>query len=164
MVKGKRNGLTFTECSVKIYRILLLSPHIENEATTMQRNRSVHTAWMTTFFKLTGALFSWGHFLFFRLSDDLLKEPTSSLLAYTHRRPRLTERKRTFFTLRERNAVCETKNDALHVQANSYTTFMLESFYFMKAFTRKNEFVMFHYFLFIIIKTYSTIAFYILKV
>ena len=26
MVKGKRNGLTFTECSVKICRILLLSP------------------------------------------------------------------------------------------------------------------------------------------
>ena len=123
MVKGKRNGLTFTECSVKIYRILLLSPHIENEATTMQRNRSAHTAWMTTFFKLTGALFSWEHFFFFRLSDDLLKEPTSSLLAYTHRRPRLTERKRTFFTLRERNAICETKSDALHVQANSYTTF-----------------------------------------
>ena len=26
MVKGKKNGLTFTECSVKICRILLLSP------------------------------------------------------------------------------------------------------------------------------------------
>ena len=54
---------------------------------------------------------------------SLLKEPISSLFAYTHRRPRLTERKRTLFTLRERKAVCETKSDALHVQANSYTTF-----------------------------------------
>ena len=103
--------------------------HIENEATTMQRNRSAHTAWKTTFFKLTGALFSWGHVFFFRLSDEkcqkfiLLKEPTSSLLAYTHRRPRITERKRTVSTLRARNAVCETKSGALHVQANSYTTF-----------------------------------------
>ena len=84
---------------------------------------------MKTFFKLTGALFSWGHVFFFRLSDEkcqkfiLLKEPTSSLLAYTHRRPWLTERKRTVSTLRERNAVCETKSGALHVQANSYTTF-----------------------------------------
>ena len=84
---------------------------------------------MTTFFKLTWALFSWGHVFFFRLSDEkcqkfiLLKEPTSSLLAYTHRRPWLTERKRTVSTLRERNAVCETKSGALHVQANSYTTF-----------------------------------------
>ena len=41
-----------------------------NEATTMQRNRSAHTAWKTTFFKLTGALFSWGHVFFFRLSDE----------------------------------------------------------------------------------------------
>ena len=54
---------------------------------------------------------------------SLLKEPTSSLFAYTHRRPRLTERKRTLFTLRERKAICETKSDASHVQANSYTTF-----------------------------------------
>ena len=54
---------------------------------------------------------------------SLLKEPTSSLFAYTHRRPRLAERKRTLFTLRERKAICETKSDASHVQANSYTTF-----------------------------------------
>ena len=40
MVKGKRSGLTFTECSVKMRRILSLHHHIENEATTMQRNRS----------------------------------------------------------------------------------------------------------------------------
>ena len=40
MVKGKRNGLTFTECSVKIRRF---HRHIENEATTMQRNRSAHS-------------------------------------------------------------------------------------------------------------------------
>ena len=38
------NGLTVTECSVKICRFLLLSPHTENGATTMQRNRSAHTA------------------------------------------------------------------------------------------------------------------------
>ena len=53
---------------------------------------------------------------------SLLKEPTLSLFAYTHRRPRLTERKRTLFTLRERKAICETKSDASHVQENSYTT------------------------------------------
>ena len=40
IVKGKRNGLTFTECSVKIRRF---HRHIENEATTMQRNRSARS-------------------------------------------------------------------------------------------------------------------------
>ena len=45
MVKGKKNGLTFTEYSVKICRFLLLYRHIENEAATMRRNRSAHTAW-----------------------------------------------------------------------------------------------------------------------
>ena len=44
MVKGKRNGLTFTKCSVKICRFLPLSTDIENEATTVQRNRCVHTS------------------------------------------------------------------------------------------------------------------------
>ena len=44
MVKGKRNGLTFTECSVKICRFLCFQRHFENEATTMQRNQSAHTA------------------------------------------------------------------------------------------------------------------------
>ena len=130
MVKGKKNGLTFTECSVKVCWILLLSPpYWKWSYHNATRSECAHIAWKTTFFKLTGALFSWGHVFFFRLSDEkcqkfiLLKEPTSSLLAYTHRRPRLTERKRTVSTLRERNAVCETKSGALHVQANSYTTF-----------------------------------------
>ena len=41
IVKGKRNGLTFTECSVKIRRF---HRHIENEATTMQRNRKSRDA------------------------------------------------------------------------------------------------------------------------
>ena len=36
MVKGKRNGLTFTEYSVKICRFL---GYIDNHAITMQRNR-----------------------------------------------------------------------------------------------------------------------------
>ena len=45
-----------------------------------------------------------------------------------------------------------------------YGSVALQSFYFMKAFTRKNEFVISCYFLFIIIKTYSTIAFIILNV
>ena len=40
MVKGKRSGLTFTEYSVKMRRILSFYRRIENEATTMQRNRS----------------------------------------------------------------------------------------------------------------------------
>ena len=43
IVKEKRNGLTFTERSVKICRF---HRHIENNATTMQRNRSAHTAWV----------------------------------------------------------------------------------------------------------------------
>ena len=53
--------------------------------------------------KMTGAFFSCGHVFFLRLSDEkckkkfsLWKEPISSLFAYTHRRPKFTERKRTF--------------------------------------------------------------------
>ena len=48
MVKEKRNGLTFTERSVKIcrFRILPLSPPYLNNATKLQRNRSAHTAWV----------------------------------------------------------------------------------------------------------------------
>ena len=45
MVKRKRNGLTSTECSVKICRFLPLSSPYWNWATTMQRNRSAHAAW-----------------------------------------------------------------------------------------------------------------------
>ena len=44
MVKGKRNGLTSTECSVKPADFYRFHHHIENGATTMQRNRSAHTA------------------------------------------------------------------------------------------------------------------------
>ena len=48
MVKRKRKGLNFTECSVNVCRFLQLHRHIENEAATMQSNRSAHTAWMVT--------------------------------------------------------------------------------------------------------------------
>ena len=44
MVKGKRNDLTSTECSVKSADFYRFHRHIENGATTMQRNRSTHTA------------------------------------------------------------------------------------------------------------------------
>ena len=42
MVKGKRNGLTFTECSVKSAEFCYFHRHIENEATTMQRESLHH--------------------------------------------------------------------------------------------------------------------------
>ena len=42
MVKGKRNDLTSTECSVKSVDFYRFHRHIENGATTMQRNRSTH--------------------------------------------------------------------------------------------------------------------------
>ena len=45
MVKGKRNDLTSTECSVKSAVFYRFHRHIENGATTMQRNRSAHNAW-----------------------------------------------------------------------------------------------------------------------
>ena len=41
--RKKRNGLTFTECSVKICRLFPFHRHkVENNETTMQRNQSVH--------------------------------------------------------------------------------------------------------------------------
>ena len=46
MVKGKKNGLTFPERSVKICRFLALSPPCWKSTTTMQCNRSAHTAWV----------------------------------------------------------------------------------------------------------------------
>ena len=45
MVKGKRYGLTSTECSVKSADFYRFHRHIENGATTMQRNRSAHATW-----------------------------------------------------------------------------------------------------------------------
>ena len=108
---------------------------------------------------------------------SLLKEPISSSFAYTHRRRRLTERNERFLlSVSERlyakrkamRYMCKqtvtqhlAKRDS---RLPAYGSVVLQSFYFMKAFTRKNEFVMSYYFLFIIIKTYSTITFYILNV
>ena len=164
MVKGKRNGLTFTECSVKICRILLLSPpywkwsyHNATQSECAHRlddnifqiDRSL--VLMRAFFLLSS-------FWWFIKRANLIAARIYSQATEAH------WKKTDVFYSPWAKCCMRNESDALHVQANSYTTFMLESFYFMKAFTRKNEFVMFHYFLFIIIKTYSTIAFYILKV
>ena len=130
MVKGKKNGLTFTECSVKVCWILLLSPpYWKWSYHNATQSKCAHRLEDNIFqidrsLVLMRACFLLSSF-WWKMSKkfSLLKEPTSSLFAYTHRRPRLAERKRTLFTLRERKAICETKSDASHVQANSYTTF-----------------------------------------
>ena len=94
---------------------------------------------------------------------SLLKEPISSSFAYTHRRRRLTERNERFLlSVSERlyakrkamRYMCKqtvtqhlAKRDS---RLPAYGSVVLQIFYFMKAFTRKNEFVMSYYFLFII--------------
>ena len=102
---------------------------------------------------------------------SLLKEPTSSLFAYTHRRPRLAERtlivykycprhfllsvsERLYAKRKAMRHMCKqtvtqhlAKRDS---RLPAYGSVVLQIFYFMKAFTRKNEFVMSYYFLFII--------------
>ena len=125
---------------------------------------------MTTFFKLTGALFSWGHVFFFRLSDEKCPKNSVYWKNQPHRcshiltgdRGSLKENGHFLLSVSERlyakrkamRHMCK-KTVTQHLAKRdsrlpAYGSVVMQIFYFMKAFTMKNEFVMSHYFLFII--------------
>ena len=70
MVKGKRKSLTFTECWSKCAEFCRFHRHIEKESTTMQRNRSAHTAW---FLLVAWKILDFSHFKEKNSSAELLE-------------------------------------------------------------------------------------------